>query len=149
MNFILKIYKKFLIVYNSIFKQKNKEKSHDLQICNSASIIFKIVDNDHIASVVNIPDLPIDYDITNISSDAENYANFLVHITNGLIHDQILNLIKKKLLETDDINNKLFLDNVLYFFTAIENELDQKLISELSNNRPLIRPSRVFNATLS
>ena len=157
MNFISKIYKKFLIAYKSIITIFNEEETLEEKSENNlsekpletASVIFKVINDDQIAVILNIPSISSEYDSDNMINDSENYANFLVHITNGLMYDQIISLVKKKLKETDDTTNKLFLENVLYFYTAIENDLEKTLINKLSSNKPLIRPINVFNVTPS
>ncbi len=152
MNFISKIYKKLLIVYNILinsdkYVEKKDSKENIDTIIDFGSILFKIVEQDQIGIVVNIPALSKEYDSDNIISDAENYANFLVHITNGMMRNQLINLVKKRLNETEDPINKLFLENVLYFFPIIEDEFTNKILKY--GERPLIRPTGVFNITPS
>jgi hypothetical protein len=148
MNFISKIYKKFLIVYkaitntNSLSTTEKKETPLD-----EASAIFKIFNDNQIFVILDIPNISDNYDPINMVRDSENYANFLVHITNGLLYEQILNIVKNKLSKTEDLNNKLFLENVLYFFSAIETDLKKNISSKLLNKEPLVRPTNVFSVT--
>jgi hypothetical protein len=151
MNFISKIYKKLLIAYKGITDTNSiiikEKKSGTSKHLDEASAIFKLLNNNQIFVVLDIPSISEHYDPVNMIKDSENYANFLVHITNGLLYDQILNIVKDKLSKTEDVNNKLFLENVLYFFSAIETDLEKSLTRKLLNKEPLIRPLSVFNAT--
>jgi hypothetical protein len=151
MNFISKIYKKFSIVYKIIFsnyESSEKEKDETTQSAQKTPfVLFKVMDNKQISIILDMPNISSDYDCNNMINDSENYANFLVHITHGLMYEDILNLVKKKLYETDDMTNKLFLENVLYFFSAIENDLMRVSADQKSSKTPLIRPLEVFSVT--
>jgi len=149
MNFISKIYKKFLIVYKAITATNSLSTTEEKKETplDEASAIFKLFDNNQIFVTLDIPYISDNYDPINMVRDSENYANFLVHITNGLLYEQILNIVKNKLSKTEDLNNKLFLENVLYFFSAIETDLKKNISSKLLNKEPLVRPTNVFSVT--
>lgn len=147
MNFISKIYKKFSIAYKVIFSNYESSEKKDSTVQKTPFVLFKIMDNKQISIILDIPNISSEYDCNNMISDSENYANFLVHITHGLMYEDVLNLVKKKLYETDDTTNKLFLENVLYFFSAIENDLMRVSADQKSFKTPLIRPLEVFSVT--
>jgi hypothetical protein len=114
-------------------------------ITDNGSVIFGLYEDNYISMLVNTPDISdTNNDQNALLDQAENYANFLVYITNGLVHDQIINLVEKTMKDTKDLNKKLFLQNVLYFFPILENELEKDLTKNISKNLPVVRPLNVF-----
>jgi hypothetical protein len=72
---------------------------------------------------------------------AEQYASFLLYTHTRLFKEKLINTIKTEYKNSSNFNDKLFYDNVLAFYSILENELDRLS----SHSRPLIRPTSVFN----
>lgn len=140
MNFISKIYKKLLTLFNN---KSVKQPKNIVDFINESSVLFSLYNNCDIVTLVNVPDTS-NCEIDELTLKAENYANFIVHITNGLIYDQIINLLNNKIKTSENINNKLFLENVLYFIPLLEKDLENKLLYNLKTNDPMISPLNVF-----
>lgn len=149
---MLFFYKKLLGFSKSlkdIFFSKSKtntsllSKNTNSIITNDGSLIF-ILENDIVVILINIPET------SNKTSDeivnlAENYANFIITTGNDSTYNTIINLLEKKIKEEDNISNKLFLENVLYFAPILKNQLEKEAISSYINDKePLIRPTNVF-----
>ncbi len=84
-----------------------------------------------------------DHSVEQISLLAENCANLVVLINNGLLKKELIGSIKQ--LKKANMNNDkttLFLDNVLFFNGLLQEEL--KSIKKESG--PLVRPSSVFKS---
>ena len=84
-----------------------------------------------------------DHSVEQISLLAENCANLVVLINNGLLKKELMGSIKQ--LKKANMNNDkttLFLDNVLFFNGLLQEEL--KSIKKESG--PLVRPSSVFKS---
>lgn len=78
-----------------------------------------------------------DRSVDEISILAETCANLIVLINNGLMKKDLLNTIKNyKKQNMNNEKNTLFLDNVLFFNSLLQEEL--KAIKK--DNGPLIRP---------
>jgi hypothetical protein len=148
MKILLKIYEKFLTLLKINSSQKIEpdiENTTKKNITDNGSVIFGLYEDNYISMLVNTPDISdTNNDQNALLDQAENYANFLVYITNGLVHDQIINLVEKTMKDTKDLNKKLFLQNVLYFFPILENELEKDLTKNISKNLPVVRPLNVF-----
>jgi len=103
-----------------------------------------VLDTNNIMILINIPDTS-DKTSEDIVDLAENYANFIIHITNDTMYNDILDLLEKKMIEDENISNKLFIENVLSFAPILKSELEkQSLSSYINNTEPLIRPTSVF-----
>lgn len=72
---------------------------------------------------------------------AEQYASFLLYTHTKLFKEQLINNIKTEYKNSSNFYDKLFYDNVLAFYSILENEIDRLS----SHSRPLIRPTSVFN----
>lgn len=84
-----------------------------------------------------------EYSVEQISLLAENCANLVVLVNNGLLKKELIGAIKQ--LKKANMNNDkttLFLDNVLFFNGLLQEEL--KSIKKESG--PLVRPSSVFKS---
>jgi dynactin complex subunit len=82
-----------------------------------------------------------EYSVEQISLLAENCANLVVLINNGLLKKELIGSIKQ--LKKANMNNDkttLFLDNILFFNGLLQEELK----SIKKENGPLIKPSSVF-----
>lgn len=141
MKFLLNIYDRFLTWLNlqRISPQNSKQSKSD-----EGSLSFHFKNNDSILVLMNIPSIS-DTNPDNIVEISEKYASFLVHVSNGLMQDEVVGLLNSALDQTDDLNKQLFLRNTLYFLPILENELKKSLYHKYINNMPMIRPIHVFN----
>lgn len=88
--------------------------------------------------VPNMEEIDID-DITNIS---EKYAQLLLSINKGFLKEKILEILTQRAEITENINEQLFINNVIVFYGLLKDEL-----SKLQNSKyPLIRPTNVFRS---
>lgn len=149
---ILSIYKKLLGLSNSIKNyfdktKDNRDRSETFNLsditANKGSLMF-VLEDSNILILINIPDT------SNKTPDeivdlAENYANFIIHIANTAMYNDILDLLEQKIIDENNISNKLFIENVLSFAPILKNELEkQALSSYINNTEPLVRPTSVF-----
>lgn len=149
---MLSIYKKLLALYKNLFGQTNQQTQEAKQdpsidlsgvTDNKGSLLF-ILEEKNILILLNIPDTS-DKTSEEIVELAENYANFIIHIANNNMYNDILDLLENRMQEDDNISNKLFVENVLHFAPILKNELEKQLLSSYINNtEPLIRPTSVF-----
>jgi hypothetical protein len=148
---ISSIYKKLLTLYSLIKARLHKKSSQNQNTTinlsnittNNGSLMF-VLDTNNIMILINIPDTS-DKTSEDIVDLAENYANFIIHITNDTMYNDILDLLEKKMIEDENISNKLFIENVLSFAPILKSELEkQSLSSYINNTEPLIRPTSVF-----
>lgn len=117
---------------------------------NRSPVIENIKDNDHIGGInfnmtkdfdidiaCSIPDLEYSNsdDIIKLS---EKYAELILLLNCGIFKKQILKILKD--YNTDNIKSKLFIDNIIYFYPILNDELNKAIKS----NKPLIKPSSVF-----
>jgi hypothetical protein len=146
---MLLIYKKLLLLFSYIKKpftnQKEQPESFQNPIFskNQGSLIF-ILENSTVLILINIPDTS-NKTSGEIVDLAENYAHFILGISNNHMYSEIIDLLEKKMIEDDNISNKLFVENVLHFAPILKNELEKQTISSYINNtEPLIKPTSVF-----
>lgn len=105
-------------------------------------ISFKLTENQEI-DIEFLHTLVQDSSIEEIGSIAENCANLIVMINNGLLKKQLLGMIKQhKKNNMNNEKNTLLLDNILFFNSILQEEL--RLIRK--ENGPLVRPSSVFRS---
>jgi hypothetical protein len=134
---IYQIYKKLL---NLLFKSEPIKQIESDQIVydkDLGTISFSITSNSDIDISCTIPDLE------NSNSDdiiklSEKYAELLLLLNRGLFKKQILKILKQH--DTENIKSKLFIDNIIYFYPLLNEELNKAVKA----NRPLVRPSSVF-----
>lgn len=81
--------------------------------------------------------------VEEITNTAEDYAELLMYINDGLLSSKIIDFIKSTIKTSEYEQDKLFFDNVLTFWAIhhVYNKQSQKNKS----NHPLIMPSKVFN----
>lgn len=85
---------------------------------------------------------PSKENINHITYNAEKYAQLLVYINSPILKNKLITLLSDKSNNANNnINEKLFLDNVIAFHDIILKEI--KIIK--SKDAPLIRPISVFN----
>lgn len=79
-----------------------------------------------------------DYSIPNI---AERYAQLLLYINSVALKYKLQDYIEEQSKESDNVKQKLFFDNIVFFHDVMLQEIRAKK----HKNEPLIRPSSVFN----
>lgn len=84
-----------------------------------------------------------DDSVGQISTLAENAANLIVLINNGLLKKELLKVIKEmKKINMNNDKVTLLMDNILFFHNLLQEELK----SVKKESGPLIRPSNVFRS---
>ena len=151
---MLLIYKKLLQLFSLIKKlfTNQKEKIESIQnpiFSKNQGSLFFILDNSNALILINIPDTA-NKTAGEIVDLAENYAHFILGISNDHMYNEIMDLLEKKILTDDNISNKLFVENVLHFAPILKNELEKQTISSYINNaEPLIKPTSVFKHAIN
>lgn len=79
-----------------------------------------------------------------LTSSAENYANLLLYINEGLLMQDIIKFIQKTIDDTDNMHDKLYLENVLLFWGMLHIEHQKKYKHKY--NQPVIRPLAAFRS---
>ena len=121
--------------------KKIDDKSKINQNTYRGGVQFLLNSSNEIEVICALPDFSIE-ESDGLITKSESYANFLMHITNGYTAEHIISYLKK-MSKNDSIDNKLFVDNVLFFWTALWNE-HKKQYYKKSNKEPLIKPTEVF-----
>lgn len=128
------------------FFQKNKtelsktislKESRDHNIHTLSVILYP---NDIVDILLTHPDLE-QFSISEISKEAEKFAELLVHITNAPMEPKLLAVITNKSKITESIKEQLFYDNIITYYNLIKSEFEKNT----SDNDPVIRPSAAFN----
>lgn len=131
-------------MFKKIFNQFIKDKSNPKDIKYIGSIEFFLNNKDQIdinCSIPNVDDIAVD-DISNL---AEKYANFLLHITDGMLNYSITKNLQQESKNNKSINNKLYIDNIIYFWQILYKDHQIKLAKKFLSKEPLIKPSQVFS----
>lgn len=129
----------FNYLYSLVYRQKKEEKSESSDALGY--ITFKLNKDQTINISCYIPET------NNVSSSkmaemAEQYAQLLVCINEGLLSSEIAELIKNSIKDSDFDQDKLFFENVLTFWAIHHVEFLKK--NKTKSNQPLIMPSAVF-----
>jgi hypothetical protein len=108
-------------------------------------ISFKLLPNEMVDVSCYIPE------VHGLSSDemiakAETYAKLLLHVNEGLLMENIILFINNTIKKTDNIDDKLFLENVLVFWGVLHIEHGQK--KQKNSNQPVIRPLSAFHSRI-
>lgn len=136
MQYMYHIFDKLLTLFK---KSKRQKLSSDAKPTGRISFILDGTDNIDIECI-----LPNMENIHNVSNLAENYANLLSAITFGELNDTLYEHIKK-LSDTNNDNQILFINNVLSFWSILYKQKQQGNIAKMKNKYiPLIRPSQAF-----
>jgi hypothetical protein len=140
MNLIYQIYQKLFSVFN---KKKSVEENNQNteEPKYLGGIFFKITEDLEIDIGCVLPDVQ-GLSTDEISNISEKYAELLIMINSGIFRSQMFDMIKNKtkLIEEEDIKERLFIDNLLSFDKILTHELNKAA----KNNKPLIRPVSVF-----
>ena len=140
---MLKPIKRFLsYLFGFIDETKNNKTETDKQEA-VGGITFKLNDDQTIDISCYIPETQ-NLSVDNITSMAENYAELLMYINDGLLSGKIINFIKETIKKSEHEQDKLFFENVLVFW--VMHHVEHLKEEKSKSNQPLIMPSRVFNA---
>jgi hypothetical protein len=124
----------------TLFKKSHKENKFNT-VKEIGRVSFILDSSNKIDIECIFPDIDDIHDVSNL---AENYANLLSSITFGELNDALYEHIKK-LPDTHNDNQILFINNVLSFWSILYKQKQQGNISKLKNKYiPLIRPSQAF-----
>lgn len=113
-------------------------KQHDVRNIHSLSVILH--PNDSVDIIMMHPDLE-KFSISEISNEAEKFAELLVYITNAPMEPRLLAVITNKGKNTESMKEQLFYDNVISYYQLIKRELEKTV----SDSGPVIRPIAAFN----
>jgi hypothetical protein len=146
MLFIQKILKKLFQQSDSLELNSESKisKSGSKDTDHIGHISFSLTENGEIDIVCKIPE------ITNLDTDqltklSEQFAKFLCHINDGYLIDDIFTILQKSdHTEGKNEKDKLFLDNILFFWALLHVESNKKKDQKSKGNQPIIRPSEVF-----
>jgi hypothetical protein len=141
-------------ILKKLFQQFNKtEPNSDTKISDKTEIKetnyighinFSLTEHGEIDIVCKIPETTnLDTDqLTNLS---EQFAKFLYHINDGYLIDDIFSILKNfDHIKNHNEKDKLFLDNILFFWALLHVENNKKKYQKSKANQPIVRPSEVF-----
>lgn len=113
---------------------------------NTTSLTFELIeDSTKIDISCQLPDIST-FSVEEIVILAENYANLLVRVNNGLLKKEIVKMIEDT-YDNSQIEHKLLADNILVFCDLLQVEYDKQKLN--MNNNPIIKPMAVFKHELS
>jgi len=126
--------KKLFLYFKKLrINTSNKNKNSEF------SIVVSLQPNYEIDIKLNYPMLD-NIDINSIPNISEKYAELVIYIGSNALKSKLINTIEENSYRSEDMKQKLFFDNLIYFHEFISKE-----IKNHQNNGPLIRPISVFN----
>jgi hypothetical protein len=131
MKFLQRLLDIFYPNYNDDTSTQNKNHKY--------GISFELDINDNININISLPDqkeIPLD----NMVNVAEKYAQLILAINKGLLTHQVLQTLSNRAKNTDNVNEQLFIDNVISLYDSLKKELNKIQTS----SSPLIKPMSVF-----
>jgi hypothetical protein len=124
----------------TLFKKSKTDESLN-SVKQVGRVSFILDDTNNINIECTLPNVDNIHDVSNL---AENYANLLSSITFGELNDALYEHIKK-LPDTSNDNQLLFINNVLSFWSILYKQKQQGNVAKIKNKYiPLIRPSQAF-----
>lgn len=134
-NYLKKVYKNILQYFSS--ERKNSTET-DKYI---GAITFKLTKDKIVDISCYIPEVK-DISVNKLTKLSEEYAQLLVSINDGLLASKIVDLINDLMEESETDQEKLFMENILVFWSLLHVEhLKNK---KNKSSQPLIRPISVF-----
>lgn len=118
------------------------KQEQEAEYAEQIGISFYLTEDSDIDIACHIDNLKFE-NLDILTKNAEKYAELLVLLHSGLLKYQTLAIISEysKAQDENGMSNKLFADNILSFYTLINN----KVHKARATNQPLIRPTNVFN----
>ena len=131
MLFIRQIYKKLC---NLFVKKKEDNVNSDL-----VPIISVDIDKNN-KRILNLY-LPENLRQDEIIDMAELYAKAIIDMNNGTMAKETVSILKNN-VDPNDPEQKMFVDNIVYFWTYLS--AFEKHTAAIQNSEPVIKPSKVF-----
>ena len=131
MLFIRQIYKKLC---NLFVKKKEDNVNSDL-----VSIISIDIDKNN-KRMLNLY-LPENLRQDEIIDMAELYAKAIIDMNNGTMAKETVSILKNN-VDPNDPEQKMFVDNIVYFWTYLS--AFEKHTADIQNSEPVVKPSMVF-----
>lgn len=131
MNNIINRFLKFL--YSFIFPKTIDNKNYLCQLS------FCLDDIKNIDIYCKLPSFDRN-DVKTINNTSMIVAEFLYLLNNNGLQKQTLSLLEEE--AHHNIEQKLFVDNVMFYLSLLDSEKNNK--NKSSNNEPLVKPSKVF-----
>ena len=133
---------KKLFHYSSNDAIKDERMNENDELINNIHTLSVILHpNDNVDIIMMHPDLER-LSLSDISVEAEKFAELLVYITNPLVEPKllatILNKTKKKEISTKE---HLFYDNVITYYRLVKAEFEKNL----NDSGPVVRPRAAFS----
>lgn len=146
MKILTKLYKRLKILFSKWFLKSKPSKLFEIADNNiKGSITFNLYKNCSVDIFCYIPETK-NMDNNKLTQEAEDFGKFISSITDGLVSDTIVSLLDKTKKETNDPNEQLFIENILFFWAMTH--VDRKKEKEKrSSSRPVIKPTAVFSQT--
>lgn len=143
MNIIKKLYKKLKTLFNKKYRTPNNKERDLSQI--AGSMVFHLYKDSSIDIICYTPEIK-EIETNNLTQYAEDFGNFIGAITDGLVSDNIVKLLDKSKKESEDPIDRLFIDNILFFWAM--SHMSRKAPKDKKNSsRPIIKPTAVFSQT--
>lgn len=145
MNILIKLYKKLKTLFKPFLKTKANKLFEIADTNISGSITFNLYKDSTVDIFCYIPET-YSMDSNRLTQEAENFGKFISSITDGLVSDTIVKLLDKTKKESQDPNEQLFIENILFFWAMTH--VDRKAEKEKrSLSKPVIKPTAVFSQT--
>lgn len=131
--------------YSYFFTKNVSTKGLDFNNVNGM-IIFSMSDPDSIDISCLVPN-PTSEDATQLSNQAEQFAEMLLCINEGLFKKNIIEVLTKQYEKEKDPIKKLLIDNILHFWSVLQTsyKTEKKLKSKNNSKEPLVNPMAVFS----
>lgn len=109
-------------------------------------IIFSVSEPDSVDISCMVPN-PISDDPADLSNQAEQFAEMLLCINEGLFKKNIIQVLTNHYDKETDPIKKLLIDNILHFWSVLQTtyKTEKKLKSKNNSKEPLINPMAVFS----
>lgn len=139
-------------LYRFILPKKSLKSEDILDVksqINNGILSFGLNNNDGILVHCLLPKLNTsDINHDTIAVEAEKFAEMLLCINEGLLKQEIINVLREQYDTEEDINQKLLIENVLNFWSLLYShyKIEKKKTAKSANKMPLIRPMAVFSS---
>lgn len=144
MQILIELYRKLKILYRKYFNSSYNQRSKIIKDNIKGSITFNLYEDSNVDIFCYIPETK-DMNNENLMKEAENFGNFVSSITDGLVSDTIVKLLDKTKANSQDPNEQLFIENILFFWAM--SHVNRKAETDKKPSKPLIKPTSVFAQT--
>lgn len=137
---MLRTLSRFYNLFRGKSQTQNESIENNLVVKDKYAIILSRNDN-------NKTKLDVIYNIDlnnseSIIKNAENLAEMIVYLTSNSFQKTILKQLSDQYDQTEEIADKIFLDNIIAFYEVMK----QDISAASKSKSPVIRPLSVFNA---